>query len=135
VIRKRTPARLDVVSAVLLVTAATLDLPAMLRYNVASPTITYGGIFAGIGLGCVALAIRLLARHRSEPRPRGALLQLVALGLALGAWLLRGHPEIPADPPLVVAQALAAMMYVGGLLRSARVATATRVDPAGFHLQ
>jgi hypothetical protein len=51
------------------------------------------------------------ARGVAYAPARGAALELLAIGLFLAAWLLRGDAEIPPDPPLVAAQ-LAAMVGV-----------------------
>jgi hypothetical protein len=61
----------------------------------------------------------LIPPARLRPAARLTLLDLVALGLLLGAWLLRGHPEIPPDPPLVAASLLAVgLLALGAWLRT-----------------
>jgi hypothetical protein len=75
------------------------------------PVVSYTGLAAAVAVGCFALVIELLRRRPGEPRPRGTVVRLFAIGLVLGAWLLRGHPEIPPDPPLVAAAGLAALLF------------------------
>lgn len=120
--------------ALLLGCAAVWDVMALLGPAPSrwSP-VSYVLVGVGVAVGCLGVLLHLLGAGRpgrsrpAEPpgpaRPAGvrletggAGLRLFALGLALGAWLLRGHPEVPADPPLVVAEALAAVLLVGTLL-------------------
>ncbi|CAN5696080.1 hypothetical protein BH23GEM9_BH23GEM9_21550 [soil metagenome] len=87
------------------------------------PPFSYALLGIGIGLGLVAVLMRLLLARRGEPRTaRATFLDLVAFGTLLGTWLLRGHPEIPPDPPLVVAALVALLLLAGSawLRRRAR---------------
>lgn len=80
-------------------------------------------VLAGLGIAaaCTAALLFLLATRRSMPAVsaaghRGRLRsgiggQLLATGILLGAWVLRGDAEIPPDPPLVAAEVLAAALY------------------------
>jgi peptidoglycan/LPS O-acetylase OafA/YrhL len=74
-----------------------------------TPTVTYILIGVAVGGALIGVLLRVLLSKRSG-RPRITLLEFAALGLLLGAWLLRGHPEIPPDPPLVAAAFLALML-------------------------
>jgi hypothetical protein len=81
------------------------------------PVPGYVGIGAGVALGCVGIMVHVLTTRREHRARRITALRLVALGVLLGAWLLRGHHEIPADPPVIVAQlAAATVLLISGLL-------------------
>lgn len=118
-------------SAALLYGAAGWDLLGWLRVLPPWwPQVSHAAIGIGIGVQCVALLIRMLRWRpgRTEPhhRARGTGLQLAALGLWLGAWLLRGHPEIPPDPPLVAAGLIAALLLARAVRLHTRDAAASR---------
>jgi hypothetical protein len=101
------------------------------------PPVSYVMAGAGIAVGCAAVLFALLTARPtsrrapaesasegagrpapvhaySQPSPGG---QLLAIGILLGAWLLRGNAEIPPDMPLVGAQVLAAALYAVFTLR------------------
>jgi hypothetical protein len=85
------------------------------------PPVSYVLIAAGIASGCIAVFLRVLQRSRHDPAGRGAtLIELVAFGIFLGAWLLRGDAEVPADRPLVAAGLLAAALLLGTAWRRRR---------------
>jgi hypothetical protein len=48
---------------------------------------------------------------------RRTLGQLLAIGIILAAWVLRGDAEIPPDPPLVAASVLGAVLYAAFTIR------------------
>jgi uncharacterized membrane protein len=102
----------------LTVAAVTWDLAGLIA---PVPTwwsaVSYGAFAGVVTIGCIALLLQLFARRRGEPKPRGSVMQFVAIGLLLGAWLLRGHPEIPPDPPLLAAAVAAALIYALPLIR------------------
>jgi tungstate transport system substrate-binding protein len=106
------------------------------------PPVSYVMIAAGIAAGCLAVLVRTLQRRvrvRGERATyaggrgaRGTLLELVAMGLLLGAWILRGDAEIPPDPPLVVAGLIAlAVLAVAVRLRMRAAALLVLVFAAG----
>lgn len=97
------------------------------------PPVSYVCIAAGIAAACLAGLFGMFARPRLPPRdPAGSTAahdsgvsgsarstrpagriggQLLAAGLLLAAWLLRGDAEIPPDPPLVAAELAGAVLY------------------------
>jgi hypothetical protein len=98
------------------------------------PPISYVMIAAGIVAGCTAVLVRTLQRRRLGAGGRGAayspgrgtLIELIALGLLLGGWILRGDAEIPADPPIVAAQLVGfGMIALAAVLRARSI----RRDP------
>ena len=87
------------------------------------PPVGYVLAAAGVVAACVAALLTMFTVRRatstaaapalSAPvRARGIGGQLLAAGVLLAAWLLRGHAEIPPDPPLVAAELAAAALYV-----------------------
>lgn len=96
------------------------------------PPVGYVLAALGIAAACLSallamLTERWIARAATPAAPRGPSdgaavapppartravgAQLFATGILLIAWLLRGHAEIPPDPPLVAAEVLAAALY------------------------
>lgn len=81
------------------------------------PPIGYVLACAGIVAACLEVLITMLATPRaarSAPRTAG---RLLAIGILLGTWILRGDAEIEPDPPLIVAQAVAALLYAALAVR------------------
>jgi hypothetical protein len=75
------------------------------------PPIGYVLACAGIVAACLEVLAAMLSSPsaaRSAPRTAG---RLLAIGILLGTWILRGDAEIEPDPPLIVAQAVAALLY------------------------
>lgn len=119
-VRRRPAARvLGTTAAALLAAAAAWDaVGALAAVPPWWPVPGYVGIGAGVALGCVAIGTHVLTTRREHRARRSTALRLVALGVLLGAWLLRGHHEIPADPPVIVAQlAAATVLLISGLLQ------------------
>jgi hypothetical protein len=77
------------------------------------PVVSYALVAFGIAAGCGAVFLRVFARLPERGRNT---LELVVLGLVLLGWRLRGHPEIPADPPIVAVQILAAIVLAAAAL-------------------
>ncbi|HEX2166014.1 MAG TPA: hypothetical protein VHG09_02140 [Longimicrobiales bacterium] len=102
------------------------------------PPISYVLAGAGIAAACLSALFLMLGRRAAVPPVRGAVstspdsdapardrpgragvgAQLLAIAILLGAWLLRGHAEIPPDMPLVAAEAVAAALYAVTALRT-----------------
>ena len=98
------------------------------------PPVSYVLAAAAIVAACVVALLDTLARRRAptdtpaadtgfspatppgsvDPRatPARTAGQLSAAGVLLAAWILRGHAEIPPDPPLVAAELVAAALYI-----------------------
>jgi uncharacterized membrane protein len=75
------------------------------------PRISHGLTAAGLAAGLIAVLLRVLTGRRGARRARRTTaLELIALGLILGAWRLRGHPAIPPDPPLLGAAVIALLL-------------------------
>lgn len=55
--------------------------------------------------------------HAAASARRGSAGQLLAIGILLVGWVLRGHAEVPPDTPIVVAQVAAAALYAFFTLR------------------
>jgi hypothetical protein len=103
------------------------------------PPVSYVMIGFGIAFGSIGVLSRTLQRRRASRQSgagavrterhtpeavgvayapaRGAALELLAIGLFLAAWLLRGDAEIPPDPPLITAQLIAMVGVVLPALR------------------
>jgi hypothetical protein len=82
------------------------------------PVASYVLVGAAVALATATVLVRVLrTRTGAQSRRWLTLLELLATGLLLGAWLLRGHHEIPPDPPLVGAQVMVAMLLGGAALR------------------
>lgn len=91
------------------------------------PPVSHALVAAGVAAASIAILVRTLQRRRGTPHDsRATAVELVAVGLFLGAWLLRGHAEIPPDPPLVAAQLVALLLFVGAGWRRWRRADRTR---------
>ena len=91
-------------------------------------------IYAGVATGAIA-ALAGFADHLALPagspeRRRSAThaaLNLTALALfALARWV-RGHPEIPPDPPIIAAEALAAVLVLIATVLGSRLVFGDRV--------
>jgi hypothetical protein len=84
------------------------------------PAVSYSLVGLGAALACVAVLLRTLRRRGRAPREtRRMAVELLAIGVVLLAWSLRGHAEVVPDAPLVAAQAV-------GVLLLAAVALARR---------
>jgi hypothetical protein len=71
-------------------------------------TASYVLIAAGIAAACAVVLLRVLSARRSDRSDRRiTIAELAMIGVLLGAWMLRGHREVPPDMPLVAAQVLA----------------------------
>jgi hypothetical protein len=99
-----------------LAVATVLDLTAMAAGADVPPAriaaISWACLALGIGAGTIMTLLRVM--HRADWQGdaarrlrRSTLTVLVGLGLAIGVLMLRGHPEIPPDPPLLGAQVIA----------------------------
>jgi hypothetical protein len=78
------------------------------------PVASHALLAAAIAAATAAVLIRVLrTRSGSASHPLITLTELAATGALLGAWLLRGHPEIPPDPPLIAVQVVAAFVWAG----------------------
>lgn len=96
------------------------------------PPVSYVLAALAIAAACLAALLVMLTARTSgravghgpggdgTPRVRarvGTGGQLLAIGILLIAWMLRGHAEIPPDAPLVAAEVLAAALYAVFTLR------------------
>ncbi|MBR9989731.1 MAG: hypothetical protein KFH98_08255 [Gemmatimonadetes bacterium] len=92
------------------------------------PPVSYVLAAAGIAAACLAvLAAMLLQRwpRATDAAPAGSPArdwtrtagQLVAVGILLTGWILRGDPEIPPDMPLVAASVTGAALYAAFTFR------------------
>jgi hypothetical protein len=84
------------------------------------PPIGYVLACAGIVAACLEVLATMLSTPRaahSAPRTAG---RLLAIGILLGTWILRGDAEIEPDTPLIVAQAVAALLYAALAVRRPR---------------
>jgi hypothetical protein len=104
--------------ATLIDVASRLGSPQLPRS--AAAAVSWTLIAAGIGLGCVVLMLRILQRNRwpaglVRPLRRSIALELIAIGLMLGSLVLRGHREIPPDPPLLAAQLIGLALLLAAL--------------------
>ena len=91
------------------------------------PPVSYVLAALGIAAACTGALLVMLATRRYVPAaedgarpapPRSGIgVQLLATGVLLAAWVLRGDAEIPPDPPLVAAEVLAAALYAFVALR------------------
>lgn len=73
------------------------------------PVFSHTSAAAGAALTCVHLLLAILSRRASR---RVIIAGLAGTGILLLAWVLRGHPEIPPDPPLVAAEAASALLLL-----------------------
>jgi hypothetical protein len=96
-------------AAVALAGATVWDLARLARVQV-WPAVSYVLTAAAIGAACAGVLLRVLTRRPARARNT---IELAVIGLVLLAWWLRGHPAIPADPPLVGAEFLAALVLGG----------------------
>jgi hypothetical protein len=91
------------------------------------PVASHALLAAAIAAATTAVLIRVLrTRTGSASRPLITLTELAATGALLGAWLLRGHPEIPPDPPLIAVQLAAAFAWAGAAWRRRALRSRTR---------
>lgn len=87
------------------------------------PPVSYAAVAAGIGLASLATLVRVLGRRRDAGfDSRTTAVELLSVGLFLGVWLLRGHAEIPPDPPLVAGQIAAFTLLIVAAWRRKRAA-------------
>jgi MYXO-CTERM domain-containing protein len=113
-------------AAVLLVAGAAWDLP-VLALDVPAwwPPVSYALLALGAATACLAVLLRMLgSRRRAAGETRRTAAALFGIGIVLLAWLLRGHAEVPPDPPLIVAQAIGV-----GLLALLALAARRRPPP------
>jgi MYXO-CTERM domain-containing protein len=98
-----------IAAAVLLTAAAVWDLVGGAGILPAWwPRVSHALAGAGIAAACLAIFIRTMQRRRGVPGGSGATaVELLAVGLFLVARMLRGHAEIPPDPPIVGGQLVA----------------------------
>jgi hypothetical protein len=68
---------------------------------------SYVALAASAVLACGAVLLRTFERPRMPGETRRLAADLLAIGLLLLGWVLRGHHEVPPDPPLIGAQVLA----------------------------
>lgn len=78
------------------------------------PPVSYVLLALAVAAASAGVLLRVLTSRRAPVRNA---FELAVTGLVLLAWWLRGHPGIPADPPLVVAQALAALLLAASARR------------------
>ena len=93
------------------------------------PPVSYGLVGAGVAAACLSvLFVTLTARRHPQSTAvddraaapgtrRGSAGQLLATGILLTGWILRGHAEIPPDVPIVAAQVAGAALYAFFTLR------------------
>jgi hypothetical protein len=74
------------------------------------PPVSWVCAAAGMAAGCAAVLIDVLGARRGL-RAADAGGRLLALGILLGAWLLRGDAEIAPELPIVAAEVLAPAHY------------------------
>jgi hypothetical protein len=74
------------------------------------PAVSYSLIGLGTALACVSVLLRMLRRGRAPRETRRMAVELLAIGVVLLAWSLRGHAEVVPDSPLVAAQAVGALL-------------------------
>jgi hypothetical protein len=75
------------------------------------PRLSHGLTAAGLAAGLIAVLLRVLTDRRGvRGARRTTALELIALGLILGAWRLRGHAAIPPDRPLAGAALLGLLL-------------------------
>jgi hypothetical protein len=103
----------DTVAHVLLSAAALWDVAgAAFAVPPWWPTLSHVAIAVGIAAACVGVLLHLLGT-RTETRARGrTALRLLLTGMIIGAWLLRGHPEIPPDLPIIATELIVAVLLV-----------------------
>jgi hypothetical protein len=87
------------------------------------PVVSYTLVAVAVAAATAATLMRVLTTRTGEnSRPLLTLAELTATGVLLGSWLLRGHPEIPPDQPLVAAQVIVVIVFAGVALRRWRLA-------------
>jgi hypothetical protein len=112
-------------SAGLIVTAASWDVAGTCALLPPWwPPVSHVLIGLGVGAGCLAVLLRLLLLPRTASSRHPTLLELGALGLLLGAWLLRGDAEVVPDPPLVGTQVVALALLAAAAWLRRRTAAA-----------
>jgi hypothetical protein len=87
----------------------------------AGAAFSWAAVVAAILAGCMRVLVRVMRRPpwrtaAARALRRVTVLELTAIGIALGALRLRGHHEIPPDPPLLVAQAVALVLLCSALV-------------------
>lgn len=80
------------------------------------PPVSWALVALGIAAGCAGVLLDMLGARRGG-RAVGAGVRLLALGILLGAWLLRGHAEIVPELPIVAAEVIAAALHSAAGLR------------------
>lgn len=75
------------------------------------PPVGYVLVAGGVTAACLAVLLHLMTAPRAARSVFRTAGTLFAIGILLGAWLLRGDAEIEPDPPLVVAETAAAALY------------------------
>ncbi|HSJ08402.1 MAG TPA: hypothetical protein VK928_00775 [Longimicrobiales bacterium] len=101
-----------------LVTAAAATLVALIDGGGAAGILprawsvaSYILLALAIVLSLVAALVTMLAAPRGR-KARGIGMIMVLNAVLLATWLLRAHPEIPPDPPLVFTEAAAALFML-----------------------
>jgi NO-binding membrane sensor protein with MHYT domain len=75
------------------------------------PAVSYSLVALGAALACAAVLLRTLQRRgRARRETRRSAIELLAIGVVLLAWTLRGDAEVVPDSPLVAAQAVGALV-------------------------
>jgi hypothetical protein len=74
------------------------------------PGVSYVLTALAVVAACAGVLLRVFARRPARARTT---VELAAIGLVLLAWWLRGHPDIPADLPLVAAELVGALVLGG----------------------
>jgi hypothetical protein len=78
------------------------------------PAVSHAMVAMGVAFACIAVLLRVLGRGRRAPAETARIgIELVAIGLVLLAWVLRGDPEVVPDPPLVAAHVVAVLVMAG----------------------
>lgn len=81
------------------------------------PPVSYVLLAAGIAAACVSVLLIMLTRSRTPVTRRQQAGQMLAMGILIVGWLLRGHAEIPPDMPIVAVEVVAAALFAFFTLR------------------
>jgi hypothetical protein len=121
--------------------SAILDLFALATGANVPPSplaaISWVCLAVGIGVGSLLTLGRVMRRRDWQGagagrQRRATVLALLGLGICLGVLMLRGHPEIPPDPPLLAAQivAIAVMVFAWPVWRRTSTAAGAGTNQA-----